>query len=186
MKRTVILLCVLVFGSINQAVAENGDHFWLLKGGMMWLDKPESPDSMNMAGLTYGYGLSQRFSIEIDYDRTFSGGKYSSTTVPETGDSVTETGEYKLWLASLNIAYRHLVYNSIYVKAKVGYVYGDEARSSDVADADKSNSLHSIVGQIGLGYLAGSLIGSSTTIELSYARFKQDMNSVIVGINLTF
>lgn len=186
MKRTVILLCVLVFGwcgLISQAVAEKGDHFWLLKGGMMWLGKSESPDTLNMAGLSYGYGLTQRLSIEIDYDRTYSGGKYSST---DDASTTTEKGEYKLWLTSINLAYRHLFYKGIYAKVKAGYAYGNEARSSDLVDPDKDGNLHLFAGQIGLGYLAGPLIGSSTTIELSYARFRDDINLAILGINLTF
>ena len=176
MKRTVILLCVLVFSSIGQAQAEMGDHFYLLKGGLMWADSADKPDSLTTLGLTYGYGLTERFSLEIDYDRTISGGAYT-----RTGGS---KGEYKYWLASADFAYRHLVYKGIYLKAKAGYMYGNEAVTNDAGDQD--DTIQGLNGSLGLGYLAGDVLGSSTTIELSYTWHKQDITSAMLGINLTF
>jgi hypothetical protein len=178
MKRTVFLLCVLVFTSIGQANAESGDHFWLLKGGLGWRDAPEKPDALTLLGLTYGYGLTQRFALEFDYDHSIVGGAYN-TAEPEKG-------EYDLWLASANVAYRHLFVAGVYLKAKAGYSYGNEARSSDKAGNDDDGSVNGISGNIGLGYLAGPLLGSSTTFELSYTWYKQDITSAMLGINLTF
>ena len=180
MRRTVFLLSVLVLSSIGQAHAEMGNHFWLLKGGMMWIDKSDSPDSLKALGLTYGYGLSERFSLELDYDRSVSGGGYSQAVINET-----ESGEYKLWLASANASYRHLIFSGAYLKAKIGYVYGDESRSSSLA-SDESASLQGVTGNLGLGYMAGAVLGSSTTFELSYTWHKQDISSAMLGLNVTF
>jgi len=179
MKRTVFLLCVLVFSSIGQAFAERGDHYYLVKGGMLWLDADDNPDSMINLGLTYGYGITHRISFELDYDRSISGGAYKRT------DPITEEGEYKLWLASANAAYRHILFSSAYLKAKAGLTYGNESRSSD-AQSDEDDALKGVSASLGLGYAAGPVMGSSTTIELSYIWHKQDITSAMLGVNLTF
>jgi len=179
MKRTVFLLCVLIIGSIGQAYAEQGDHFYLVKGGMLWRDAADEPDAMTTLGLTYGYGITQRISLEIDYDRSLTGGAYKRT------DPIAEEGEYKIWLASANAAYRHLLFSGVYLKAKAGYTYGNESRSSDTG-SDQDDTLKGVSANLGLGYLAGSLMGSSTTIELSYTWHKQDITSAMLGVNLTF
>jgi len=177
MNRTVILLCVLFFSSIGQAFAERGDHYYLVKGGVLWLDADDNPDSLLNLGLTYGYGITQRISLELDYDRSISGGGYSTTANGE--------GEYKLWLASANLAYRHLFFSGIYLKAKAGYMYGNESRTNDTS-GDEDDTVHGLNGSIGLGYLAGPVMGTSTTIELSYTWHKQDITSAMLGVNLTF
>jgi len=175
MKRVVFLLCVFVFLGIGQAYAERGDHFWLLKGGMMWVSADDNPDALTTLGLTYGYGITQRFSLEVDYDRSFGGGAYTNDP---------DKGEYKAWLASANLAYRHLVYSGLYIKPKLGFTYGNLNRSSDTEDQD--DSVSGVNASLALGYLAGALVGSSTTFELSYTRHDSDINSAMLGVNLTF
>jgi len=184
MRRSVFLLCFLFLGFVGQASAERGDHFWLLKGGMLWVDKAENPDSLTSLGLTYGYGITERIALEIDYDQTLSGGAYD---VKPPAVNIAEKGEYSMWLASANVAYRHLLFAGLYLKARLGYTYGDESRTTDNATVgDKSDTLHGIGGALGLGYLAGPLIGSSTTFELAYTLHNQDISSAMLGVNLTF
>ena len=177
MKRTVILLCVLVFSSIGQAQAEMGDHFYLLKGGLMWVDASDDPDSLTTLGLTYGYGLTERFSLEIDYDRSISGGAYTTVS--------NGKGEYKIWLASADFTYRHLLFSGVYLKAKAGYMYGNQERTNDFSE-NQDDDIQGLNGSLSLGYLAGAVLGSSTTVELSYTWHKQDITSAMLGVNVTF
>lgn len=175
MKRAFLLLGILGLSGIGQAYAERGDQFWLLKGGMLWVSS-DDPDTLNTLGLTYGYGITQGISLELDYDRSFAGGAYRQDA---------EKGEYKTWLISGNLAYRHRLYSDIYAKAKLGYSYGGLSRSSDTK-ANRDDAVDGVNGSLGLGYLAGALVGTSTTFELFYTRHTKDISSVMLGVNLTF
>jgi len=181
MKR-IALIVVLVFLSIGQAQAEKGDQYYLANLAYTLVDESADPDPLMLVSLSYGYGLSQKWALEVDYTQSFSGGEYKET---DTVTNTTNEGEYSLWALSVNAAYRHLFKDVFYFKGKIGYTYGeDELTRSE--DSTKSSEINSLSGALGVGYLAGNVVGSSLTLELMLAKQSENLTSIMIGANATF
>ncbi len=179
MKR-IALFVGLVFLFVGQAQAEKGDQYYLANLAYSLVDISADPDPLMLVSLSYGYGLSQKWALEVDYTQSFSGGEYKET---DTGTNTK--GEYSLWALSVNAAYRHLFKDVFYFKGKIGYTYG-ESELTRSEDSTKSKELNSLAGALGVGYLAGNVIGSSLTLELMLAKQSEDLTSIMIGANATF
>jgi len=182
MKR-IALLVVLVFLFIGQAQAEKGGHYYLANLGYAFVDVSGDPDPLMLASLSYGYGFSQKWALEVDYTQSFSGGEYENSD-GGTPPIITK-GEYSLWALSVNAAYRHLFKDVFYFKGKIGYTYGDSELTSS-EDSTKSKEINSLSGALGVGYLAGAVVGSALTLELMLAKQTEDLTSIMIGANVTF
>ena len=185
MKRLLVLFFVLT-SAASTAHAENGDQYWFAHAGLLFDDKSEKPDALTMLGLTYGYGITEKIAMEIDYNHSLTGGGYSKTLPAPVNGNSTEDGKYSLWMLSANAVYRHLLLESLYFKGKLGFTYGKEERTSNIPQNADKQTLTSVDGGLGIGYLAGAVIGSSLTIELEYTIHKQDLMSLMLGANITF
>jgi len=184
MKRLIILLSIL-FSMSTLTIAKAGEHYWLIDAGMLWNDKSEKPDGSVLAGLSYGYGFNANWAVEFDYKQTVSGGEYSHTITPVNAVD-KESGEFSVWILSSNIAYRHLLMDSLYMKGKLGFNFGEEERTSNISSREKKTDISSFNAALGAGFLAGDVIGSSLTVELEFAIHQEDLMSFMLGANATF
>ena len=176
MRRSIIVLFLMLFGVVGQASAEKGDQYWMAKAGMTFFDHEDSPDYLQAVNFTYGYGLTAAIAAEVDYQQSIGGGKYSLTG---------ESGEFKYKLASIGAAYRHVFYERLYFRGKLAFAIGDEERTSSLV-ATSVGDVANVAGGLALGVLAGNVIGSSLTLELEYIKQSSSLSSVMLGVNLTF
>jgi len=179
------LVCFLLLMVSAQVSAENGKHFWFLNGGAVWNSSIRDPDFLTMLSLTYGYGFTPHLSLEIDFLKSMSGGAYES--LGSTGQSVDEKGEYKFWSLSPSLAYRHLFLEQFYFKGEVGYLYNNAEFTREIKTTESiEKNNHYVTGGLGLGYLAGAVIGTSLTVEIMASQYTSDNRGVTAGINVTF
>lgn len=175
--------------SLILPTAQAGEHFWFADLGVQWKnDNTYDPDLIQSLGLTYGYGLNTNWAIEIDYLQSIGGGSYErdvSNLIGFEGNE-TESGELTLWSSAISINFRQIMAESLYFKGRLGYNYSEEERTSSVAGKGSFNDEHSYVISIGGGFLAGELVGSSTTFELEYSFFGNKYSGLMFGANLTF
>jgi len=183
MKR-IALIVSLMFLLIGQAQAESGDQYYLVNLGYTQKDISEKPDPLILASLSYGYGLTQKWAVEVDYAQSISGGGLTKEITPT--ESVD--GDYSVWFMTLGAAYRHIFLDTFYFKGKAGFTFGeDELKFNDntAVDNDKK-SIEAFSGGLGVGYLAGDVIGSSVTVEAGLVMHSQDLMSLMIGANATF
>ena len=178
MKRTVLFAVLFLSIFTGQASAESGDQYWLADLGLMMVDNGDDPDNLTILGLKYGYGLTEKLALEIDYTQSLSGGAYEDK-------DINEDGEYSVWLLGANAAYRQVFMKSFYFKGKLGLSYGEEKRTSSLDPTDKED-VTSITGGLGVGFLAGKVVGSSLTAEAELTMHDSDLMSFTIGANVTF
>ena len=179
MRRSIVILFLILLGMTSQAYAERGDQYWMAKAGVSFFDEKESPDYMQALNLTYGYGLTKAIAAELDYQQSVGGGKY---TVSSTG----ETGKFSYKLVTIGAAYRHVFYERLYFRGKAAFGFGDEERNSSDPANDDTSDVKNLTAGLALGVLAGDIIGSSLTLELEYIQQADTLSSVMLGANLTF
>ena len=63
--------------------------------------------------------------------------------------------------------------------------YGEEEITSSIDKTDSNDITDPNIG-LGVGYLAGTVLGSSLTLELMLARQAEDLTSIMIGANATF
>ena len=177
MKRTVLFAVLFLSIFTGQASAESGDQYWLADLGYMWKDAKDDPDALMILGLKYGYGLTEKLALEVDYTQSLSGGSYKT--------DVDGDGEYSVWLLGANAAYRQVFMENFYFKGKLGLSYGEEKRTNSLDLTDKED-VTSITGGLGVGFLAGKVVGSSLTAEAELTMHDSDLMSFTVGANVTF
>ena len=177
MRRSLIVVFFTLFGLAGQASAEGGDQYWMFKAGLSWFNNSDKPDNMKALNLTYGYGITTRITAELDYQQSADGGAYKN----DNG----EEGKYAYKMGSIGAAYRYVFYESLYFRGKLALAYGNEERTSNLVDTDTSD-VTNVTGSLALGLLAGDVIGSSLTLELEYLQQSSDLNSVLLGANITF
>jgi len=178
MKRTVLFAVLFLSTISSQALAERGDHYWLADLGLMMVDNSDNPDNLTILGLKYGYGLTERLALETDYTMSLSGGAYEDK-------DINEDGEYSVWLLGVNAAYRQVFMENFYFKGKLGLSYGEQKRTNSEVSTEKED-VTSITGGLGVGFLAGKVVGSSLTAEAELTMHDSDLMSFTVGANVTF
>jgi len=179
MRRSISVVFLLLFGMAGQANAEMGDQYWMAKAGLSWFDYSDKPESMQAINVTYGYGVTKAIAAEVDYQQSVGGGAYSKA-------GGIEKGEYSYKLFSLGAAYRHVFYESLYVRGKLAFAFGDEERTSSEPNNNATDDVLNFSGGLALGALAGDVIGSSLTLELEYIQQSSSLSSVMLGANVTF
>jgi len=168
------LLCVLImfFGFNSLSFAGQGDHFLLPKIGFMVIDLHET-DPLISVGVLYGYGLSNRFSVEGELNYGFSGGEYT------TEDN--ETGEYRIWTAAGYGVFRLPIWDTGYLKAKVGGLYENVTRNSEQRE-DREDDDFGVAGGLGLG----ALLWGKATLELEATVIDKDIVFYSIGAHFSF
>ncbi len=180
MKRSLVILFLMLSAVVSQVNAGNGDQYWMAKAGVSWLEKTDKPDMLQVLNVTYGYGLSESVALELDYQQSVAGGEYSRTV-----GGTAEIGAFAYKLGSIGAAYRYVFYERLYFRGKAAFAYGLEERTSSLGgtlSADVTN----LTGSLAIGILAGSVMGSSLTLELEYLQQSSVLNSTMLGANLTF
>lgn len=180
MRRSIFILFFILATIATQANAENGDQYWMIKAGATWFDKADKPDSLQALNVTYGYGLSKSFAVEVDFQQSAGGGKYSTI---ENGNA--EKGTYSYNMGSIGAAYRYVFYERLYFRGKAAFAYGAEMRTNSLTGTATAD-VQSLTGSLALGLLAGNIIGSSLTLELEYIKQSDTLSSAMLGANLTF
>ena len=180
MRRSIVILFLMLSGMAGQANAERGDQYWMAKAGVTIFDHEDSPDILQAVNFTYGYGITSAIAAEVDYQQSIGGGGYS-----KTAGSQPEKGEFSYKLASVGAAYRYVFYESLYFRAKAAFAFGDEERTSSIASTNTSD-VTNLTGSLALGALAGDVIGSSLTLELEYIKQSKSLSSFMLGANVTF
>ena len=176
MRRSIVILFLMLFGIVGQASAERGDQYWMAKAGVTFFDHEDSPEYLQAVNFTYGYGVMKDIAAEIDYQQSVGGGKYTLAS---------ESGEFKYKLMSLGAAYRKVFSERLYFRGKVAFAIGDEERTSSLVKSSVSD-VANVSGGVALGMLAGNVVGSSLTLELEYIMQSSSLSSVMLGANLTF
>lgn len=176
----IVLMIVSMFSR-----AEAGEQYWMADLGVQWnLDSSFDADMLQVASLTYGYGLSSDWAVELEYLQSIGGGAYSRDVTINSAPA-TEKGEFSLWMTSLGMNYRHLFGDTVYLKAKLAYNYTELDRTSSTNSGDLE-PLHNLEMGLGAGFLFGDVIGSSLTAELEYTIYNADLMGLMLGVNATF
>ena len=171
----------------SSTVYAGGKHYWLADAGMLLNQgKNDNPAIEGLVGLTYGYGFNSQYALEVDYLQSIFGGKYSKTLNPPVSAVSLEDGQYSHWMSSVNGVYRHLFGKMFYLKAKLGFMFGQEHRSTNVPNKSNNSSIQAIDGGLGGGVLLGPVLGTSSTLELNYTQHNQKLMSFTLGLNVTF
>ncbi len=169
-------LFYLLFNQL--AHAERGDQFLLPKFGFMDIQK-NSPSPLWSAGLLYGYGLTNRLSLEAEANSGISGGEYEKRS-PATG-SILEKGSYTVSTLAAYGVYRLPVWQGGYIKSKLGLLYETVGRELEQAENREDSDL-GVAG--GLGF--GGRILSRATVELEATIIDKDIIFYSLGTHLKF
>lgn len=160
---------------IQNSHAEWGDNYAMGKIGIMDVDL-NSADPLLSFGVLAGIGLTQQFSLEAEYNLSLTGGDYTIASNP-----TPEEGDYRIWTAAIYGAFRFPFNNTAYAKLKLGTLYENIERTSDI-NAAKTSAGFGAAGGLGLGILAGKVL----TLELELTSIDQDILFLTVGAHYRF
>lgn len=174
------LFAVFVFFLFfNQvAYAKQGDHFLLPKFGFMDI-QVNDPAPLWSAGVLYGFGLTNRLTVEAEANLGFSGGDYEKRD-PNSG-AIIEKGVYKVSTMAAYGVYRYPLWQGGYIKSKLGLLYEKVSRDLENADSREDTDF-GIAG--GLGF--GAMLIDRFTWELEATIIDKDIIFYSLGTHLKF
>ncbi len=160
------------------AHANRGDQFLLPKVGFMDI-QINDPSPLWSVGLLYGFGLTNRVSLEAETNLGISGGEY------EKRDSITgaiiEKGTYNVSTLAAYGVYRYPLWQGGYVKSKLGLLYEKVSRELE-QQGKRENSDFGVAG--GLGF--GALMMNKFTLELEATIIDKDIIFYSLGTHINF
>lgn len=171
------LFLVLVWLIPQITFAQNGDQYILPKYGQMSIDINEAKNLVS-AGLLYGYGLSKHFSIEAELNSGIEGGQYSKR---DAVGNIAETGEYQIQTLAGYAVLRKSLWNSSYVKGKLGLLYEMVERSTD-QNQTLTDTSFGIAGGVGFGML----VFRRLTLEIEATQIDRNIAFFSLGTHLKF
>lgn len=177
-KKKILAVSIFCILFNRLAFAERGDLYLLPKFGLMDI-KINDPAPLWSAGLLFGYGLSNRLSLEAETNLGFSGGKYEKRDA-STG-AIVEKGSYKISTVAAYGVYRLPLWQGGYVKSKLGLLYENVSRDIEQA-AKQENTSFGIAG--GLGF--GAMMMKKFTLELEATVIDKDIIFYSLGTHINF
>ncbi len=174
------LLALFVFCLLfNQlAYAHRGDQFLLPKFGFMDI-QINNPTPLWSVGLLYGYGLTNRISLEAEANLGFSGGEYEKHD-PVTG-LVAEKGTYNVSTFATYGVYRYPLWQGGYIKTKLGLLYEKVSRELELGGKREDTDFGAAGG---LGF--GIMIMNQFTMELEATVIDKDIIFYSLGTHINF
>ncbi|WP_455209939.1 outer membrane beta-barrel protein [Kaarinaea lacus] len=137
------------------------------------------PSPLWSVGLLYGFGLTNRVSLEAETNLGISGGEY------EKRDSITgaiiEKGTYNVSTLAAYGVYRYPLWQGGYVKSKLGLLYEKVSRELE-QQGKRENSDFGVAG--GLGF--GALMMNKFTLELEATIIDKDIIFYSLGTHINF
>ena len=174
-----ILASIILFLVFNElAYAHKGDQYLLPKFGFMEIQM-DQPNPLLSVGLLYGYGLTNRLSVEAETNLGFSGGEYEKRD--SSSGTVSEKGDYKIYTAAAFGVYRFPLWQGGYVKTKLGLLYENVTRSIEQGEKRINNDF-GLAGGLGLG----AVIMRNTTLELEATVIDKDIIFYSLGAHIHF
>ena len=170
-----MLLAALGAGN---AWADRGDQFPLGKVGFMSVDLNDV-DLLYSVGAVYGYGITPDITAEAEVNLGLLGGAYKRK---DGSGTVLESGDYRVSTLAGYGAYRLPVSDSVYLKAKLGLLYENVKRSSDLSQGGKTARDFGVAGGVG----AGARIGNAFTLELEITGIDADILFYSAGLHYVF
>ena len=177
MKRVlaIFIFCIL----FNQlAHASRGDQFLLPKIGLMDI-QINNPSPLWSVGLLYGFGLTNRLSLEAETNFGLSGGEYEKRD-SSTG-AVIEKGTYNVSTLAGYGVYRYPLWQGGYIKSKLGLLYEKVSRELE-QDGKREDTDFGLAG--GLGF--GALMMNKFTLELEATIIDKDIIFYSLGTHINF
>lgn len=172
--RFVVFLLVIMPAT---SFAHKGDHYILPKYGQMAIDL-NNAENLVSAGIMYGYGLSKHLSFEAEFNSGIEGGRYSKR---DAIGNLTESGEYQVQTLAGYAVLRKSLWNSGYLKGKLGLLYEIVERTTDQNQTLKDDSV-GVAGGIG----AGVFLFDSTTMELEATQIDRSITFYSLGVHIKF
>ena len=160
------------------AFAHRGDQFLLPKFGIMDI-QINNPTPLWSVGLLYGYGLSNRMSVEVEANFGFSGGEYEKRD-PVTG-TIVEKGTYNVSTLAPYGVYRYPLWQGGYIKTKLGLLYENVSRELE-SEGKREESDFGLAG--GLGF--GVMVIKQFTLELEATVIDKDIIFYSLGTHINF
>ena len=171
-----VLVFCLLFNEL--AYAHRGDQFLLPKFGFMDI-QINNPTPLWSAGLLYGYGLTNRLSVEAETNLGFSGGEYEKRD-PVTG-LVIEKGAYSVSTLAAYGVYRYPLWQGGYIKTKLGLLYENVSRELEVGGTREDTDFGTAGG---LGF--GVMMMNRFTMELEATIIDKDIIFYSLGTHINF
>lgn len=174
MNKIISTIGFLTFFVMSAASADPGKQYLLPKLGIMSIDVFDAKLLYSL-GFQYGYGLTRNVSFEADLNYGFIGGEYKK---------LQEEGDFRVFSLGAYGAYRLPLTKALYLKGKLGGIYEDVERSSNLNAG--SDEIVSIAGGLGAGYYYGELGPVRLTVELEWTKLDKDINFYSMGAHLAF
>ena len=174
----------LVFGflfyllCIQGAQAARGDQFLLPKIGFMDI-QINDPSPLWSAGLLYGFGLTNRLSVEAEVNLGISGGDYEKRD-SATG-AVVEKGSYQVSTLAAYGAYRIPLWKEGYAKTKLGFLY-EQVRRELEQSGSREDSDFGLAGGVGVG----ARMLDRITLEIEATVIDKDIIFYSLGTHVSF
>jgi hypothetical protein len=137
---------IITSSMATSAMAEG--QYVLPKLGFMSINANNAKPLLS-GGLLYGYGITPEITIEGEVNVGFTGGGYERK---DTLGNPYETGNYKIWTIAGYGVYRLPITDYAYLKGKVGLLYEDIKRTSDILEQDTTG--YGLAGGLGVGLIA--------------------------------
>lgn len=177
MKKTLALIIFfLLFNRL--AYAHKGDQYLLPKVGFMAIQM-DQPTPLWSVGLLYGYGLTNRLSVEAEANLGFNGGRYDKRD--QTTGSIIEKGDYRIATVAAYGVYRFPIWQGGYIKSKLGLLFEKVTRHIQ----NTENRVQNDVGLAGgLGF--GMNMVKSATVEFEATIIDKDIIFYSLGTHVRF
>jgi len=177
MKR-ILAICAFSLLFSQLAHAHRGDQFLLPKFGFMDI-QINNPTPLWSVGLLYGFGLSNRLSLEAEANWGFSGGEYEKRD-PGSGD-IVEKGTYNVSTLAGYGVYRYPLWEGGYIKSKFGLLYEKVSRELEQAEKKEDTDVGAAGG---LGF--GAMIMNRFTLEFEATIIDKDIIFYSLGTHINF
>jgi hypothetical protein len=173
-----IFAVFIIYSLFTQfAYAAKGDQFFLPKIGFMDI-QINNPTPLWSAGLLYGFGLTNRLTLEAEANFGFNGGDYEKH---DSSGALIEKGQYKVSTFAAYGVYRHPLWQSGYIKSKLGLLYETVTRDLQQARTREDTDF-GLAGGLGFGFvMMGDL-----TLELEATVIDKDIIFYSLGTHLNF
>ena len=184
-KLTQILILFILSINSQLLYAKAGDMFLLPKLGFMKVDLTNADDLASL-GLLFGYGLSKNVSIEAEFNASlnvfndsWSGGEYEIT---DDSGGLLNKGVYKIWTIAGYGVYRVPVFESFYLKGKLGVLYENVERTDTISPPGETTNDTGIAGGLGFGFYMGKRV----TMELEATLIDKNITFYSLGLHIRF
>lgn len=178
MKNYSIGLIILLSASAGNCWAEKGDQFLLGKLGFMSVDL-HNADPLYSMGVLYGYGITSPITVEAELNLGLIGGAYARE---DSAGVQIENGKFRVTTLAGYGVYRLPVTDLVYAKGKIGLLYENVKRTSNLADGGKTARGFGIAGGIGVG----AKLAEAFTVELEITGIDADIIFYSAGLHYAF